>query len=357
MSAQSAPRGCGSSAGGSAGQTEHGQKRAPGRPHRPKVGLALGGGAARGMAHIGVLHALAEAGITPDIVAGTSIGSLVGGFYAAGKLDELTEIVTGLDWKQAAYYFMELPFHRSGLIEGLKVTQFLGKIVGKCDIRDLPIAFRAVATEITSGREVILDSGDLVSAIRASIAVPGIFTPARRHGELLVDGGLVNPVPVSVCRALGAEQIIAVDLNHGRISYKRASASSARAGADDPAQTADAHARKMIAWLDQRSKRLDVGFLGSVKSWVNRQPEPSIFDVLGNSVCIMEGQIAATRLKIDCPDILVRPNIGHIRFLEFHLASEVIDEGYRAAREALARQGTGRGEKDGPGPGLADGRE
>ena len=195
---------------------------------KPKMGLALGSGAARGMAHIGVLRALDDAGVKPDIVVGASIGSLVGGVYAAGKIDELTDIALGLNWRRAANYFMEVSFPRSGLIAGNKVTEFLAEIVGKREIADLPVTCRAVATEIMSGREVVIEDGDLVAAIRASIAVPGIFTPARRNGNLLVDGGLVNPVPVSVCRALGAERVIAVDLNHGRVKDTRSSAEASK---------------------------------------------------------------------------------------------------------------------------------
>ena len=314
------------------------QKRSLVTTGKPKLGLALGSGAARGMAHIGVLHALADAGMTPEIVAGTSIGSLVGGVYAARKLNELTDIVLGLDWKQAAHYFMEMPFHRSGLIEGVKVTEFLTQIVGKCEIADLTIAFRAVATDIMSGREIVIDDGNLVAAIRASIAVPGIFTPAKRRDELLVDGGLVDPVPVSVCRAMGAEQIIAVDLNHGRVSDTRYSAVSNKGKAKESRQRAGANAKKMFDWLERKTKRFDVDLLDPVRAWMERQSRPSIFDVLGNSLCIMEGQIAATRLKIDRPNLLIRPKVGHIHSMEFFLAEEMIKEGYRATREALAHQ-------------------
>ena len=305
---------------------------------KPKLGLALGSGAARGIAHIGVLRALADAGMTPDIVAGTSVGSLVGGVYAAGKLDELTDIVLGLDWKQAAHYFMEMSFPRSGLIEGVKVTEFLAKIVGECEIADLPIMFRAVATDIMSGREIVIGDGNLVAAIRASLAVPGIFTPAKRHDDLLVDGGLVNPVPVSVCRAMGAEHIIAVDLNHGRIRDTRYSAVSGKGEAKKSKKRTGVNAKKMFDWLERKTRRYDVNLLDPAKAWMERQSIPSIFDVLVNSLCIMEGQIAETRLKIDRPDLLIRPKVGHIHFMEFFLAEGMIEEGYRATREALAHQ-------------------
>ncbi|NCC56905.1 MAG: patatin, partial [Synergistales bacterium] len=182
----------------------------------PKIGIALGSGGARGMAHIGVLRALEEAGVKPELVAGTSIGALVGGIYSAGKINELTEIALGLDWKKAARYFMEVSFPRSGLIEGARINEFLLEMVGDRSIEDLPRAFSAVATDIMSGREEVLAVGGLVDAIRASISIPGIFTPAKVNDTFLVDGGLVNPVPVNVCRKMGAEFVIAVDINNGR---------------------------------------------------------------------------------------------------------------------------------------------
>lgn len=301
-----------------------------------KIGLALGSGAARGMAHIGVLRALDEAGIRPDIVAGTSIGALVGGVYAAGKLGELSEIALGLDWKKAAGYFLEVSFPRSGLIEGTKVTEFLSEIVGPLDMNTLPVRFASVATDVMTGKEVVISEGDLVSAIRASISVPGIFTPARRNGSFLVDGGLVNPVPVSVCRDMGADFVIAVDLNNGRVKevpqggFPEEVPPEGRPGRNGTA------AGEIFAWLEKRTKGFDVRFLGPVKEWMSRDSAPGIFDVLGSSLRIMEEQIAAARLEIDRPDLLVRPEVGNIGFLEFHLAGEMIMEGFRATEEVLA---------------------
>ena len=304
-----------------------------------KTGIALGSGAARGMAHIGVLRALEDAGQKPEYVAGTSIGALVGGVYAAGKLDELTDIVLTLDWKQAASFFLEASFPRSGLIEGNKVTEFLAKILGKQAIRDLPIPFRAVATEITSGREVVIDDGDLVDAIRASVSVPGIFSPAERGGDLLVDGGLVNPVPVNVCRTMGSERVIAVDLNLGRVRDKRPATVADADGKKKASTFAGIDTKELFDWVERNTKRLGADLLDPVKAWMERRPAPSIFDVLGNSLRIMEAQISATRLEIDRPDLLIRPEVGDIGFMEFFRAEEMIAEGYRAAKDALEREG------------------
>lgn len=302
----------------------------------PKIGLALGSGAARGMAHIGVLRALEDAGIRPDIVAGTSIGALVGGVYAAGKLGELSEIALGLDWKKAAGYFLEVSFPRSGLIEGTKVTDFLSEIVGSMDIGALPVRFASVAADVMTGNEVVISEGDIVSAIRASISVPGIFTPARRNGSFLVDGGLVNPVPVSVCRDMGADFVIAVDLNNGRVKENPKGGLPEEMPPEGRPGRNGVAAGEIFAWLERKTKGFDAGFLGPVKEWMSRDPAPGIFDVLGSSLRIMEEQIAAARLEIDRPDLLIRPSVGNVRFLEFHLAGEMIMEGFRATEEGLA---------------------
>nr|WP_290683257.1 patatin-like phospholipase family protein [Aminivibrio sp.] len=300
------------------------------------MGLALGSGAARGMAHIGVLRAFEEAGIRPSMVAGTSIGALVGGIYAAGKLEELTEIALGLDWKKAAGYFLEVSFPRSGLIEGTKVTDFLTEIVGSLDMDVLPVRFASAATDVMTGKEVVIVDGDLVSAIRASISVPGIFTPARRNGSFLVDGGLVDPVPVSVCRALGADVVIAVDLNNGRVKEDQQDGLPEGVLPEGRPGRNGIVAGEIFAWLERKTKGFDAGFLGPVKEWMSRDPTPGIFDVLGSSLRIMEEQIALARLEIDRPDLLIRPSVGNVRFLEFYLAEEMIAEGYRSAKEALA---------------------
>ena len=299
-----------------------------------RLGLALGSGAARGLAHVGVLRAFAEAGLSPGAVAGTSIGAIVGGVYAAGRLDEFAEFVLGLDWRRSARLFLEASFPHSGLIEGVRICELLRRIVGRRGIEELPIAFRAVATDVETGREVVIGEGDLVAAIRASIAVPGIFSPARRRSALLVDGGLVNPVPISVCRALGAQRVVAVDVNHGWIGGRRRAA--AAGGKDGSAPPPGAGARRLFQWLERRAKRRDAGAPAPAREWTERRRGPSIFEVLGHTLRIVERQITEMRLRLDRPDRLIRPRVGHYQFLDFHRARELIEEGYRAAKEALA---------------------
>ena len=159
-----------------------------------KVGLALGSGSARGWAHIGVIQALTDAGIPVDYVAGTSVGAVVGAVYASGKIDSLEDVVLQLDWKKIAF-FLDVVFPKSGLIDGNRVADFIRSLVEENDIEDLPLPFCAVSTDLATGNEVVIKDGDIIEAVRASISVPGIFTPVRKDDMTLVDGGLVNPVP------------------------------------------------------------------------------------------------------------------------------------------------------------------
>ncbi len=304
-----------------------------------KVGLALGSGSARGWSHIGVIRALAEAGIRIHCVAGTSIGAVVGAVFASGKLDAFEEIVIGFDWKQVARFF-DVVFPKSGLIDGKKVADFVRGHVRGENIEDLPIPFIAVATDLATGREVIIQDGDLIEAIRASISVPGIFTPVRKNGTVLVDGGLVNPVPVSVVREMGADFVIAIDLNHDVVAKKGVGRSlAANSSGGDPANEfgwGSGKAGKIVDTLGKSLGMSESRVLLQLSAWMTKDdPLPNIFEVLGSSINIMESQITATKLKTDPPDLLIQPNLGHIRFLEFNRAQEGIAEGYRATNACL----------------------
>ena len=194
--------------------------------------------------------------------------------YAAGKLEDFTEIALGLNWKETARYLAEVSFPRSGLLEGSKITELLTEIVGKQKLEDLPILFRSVTTNILSGEEVVIEDGELVKAIRASIAVPGVFNPARYKEEFLVDGGMVNPVPVNICRNLGAERVIAVDLNHGRMGDAFPENGSEDSGEKKPAAStpqARRDAKRIFAWIEKNTKQFDVSFLDSLKEWMERK--------------------------------------------------------------------------------------
>lgn len=304
-----------------------------------KVGLALGSGSARGWSHIGVIRALSKAGIHVDCVAGTSIGALVGAIYAAGKIDTLQDTILQLDWKRIVSFF-DVVFPKSGLIDGRKIADFVRGYVREQHIEQLPVPFRAVCTDLTTGREVSIKNGSIIEAVRASISVPGIFTPVRRHGTFLADGGLVNPVPVSVARQMGADFVIAVDLNHDIVRKKgvgpsRSDTLAAVMQTDQPT-VQSGRIRQMLDALKSRTDMPDPTALAQVRRWKASDPVPNIFDVLMTSINIMETQITESRLQTDSPDLLIQPNLGHIRFLEFHRAEEAIAEGYREAKTRVA---------------------
>ncbi len=304
---------------------------------RARVGLALGSGSARGWAHIGVIRALAEAGIRVDYVAGTSIGALVGAAYASGEIDTLEEVVLQLDWKKIVYFF-DVVLPKSGLIDGKKVSVFIGNNVKKINIEDLPFPFCAVSTDMNTGNEVAIQDGDIIEVVRASISVPGIFTPVKKNGTILVDGGLVNPVPVSVARKMGADFVIAVDLNHDIVGKKAPVLSHENMNSDkEPVKTLPGK-NKILNALNKRVRAIDIPTLTQVRQWAGMENSlPNIFEVLVTSINIMETQITAANLKTDPPDILIQPNLGHLKFLEFNRAKEAIAEGYKEGRKQIKK--------------------
>lgn len=296
-------------------------------PDKPAIGLALGSGSARGWAHIGVIRALAEAGVKPNIVCGTSIGAMVGAAHATDNLDRLEEWVRGLTLQGVVSYF-DLSLD-GGMIKGAKLIDFFRQHFHDRDIAALSPQFAAVATDLASGREVWLRDGPVLDAVRASIALPGLFTPARRQGRWLVDGGLVNPVPVSLCRALGAELVIAVDLNADILGrhLKRPAQSAAKA------QTP---LREGLA--DSLMQRFEDSLGNLQLPWNLREGDdrpPSLFDIIATSLNIMQVQISRSRLAGEPPDILITPRLAHLQLLEFHRASEAIEEGRKAVQAML----------------------
>jgi NTE family protein len=292
-----------------------------------KVGIALGSGSARGWSHIGVIRSLLEAGIPVDVACGSSIGALVAGSHAAGFLDPLDRWVRKLSWSHIIG-FMDVMIPRSGLIEGEKITAYLRETLADPKIEDLPVPFVAVATDLKRGKEVWIREGSLIDAIRASISLPGIFTPCGRNGRWLVDGGLVNPVPVSPCRALGADIVIAVNLNVGIMGKPRV-----RRIADPPPN--DRNSVSPVAqgrWAAFLNRTSQQGNLTLFRQLFQEKPGRGLnfFDVLATSVKIMQDAITRQRLLADPPDILVKPKLAHIGLMEFNRAAEAIEEGKRA---------------------------
>jgi NTE family protein len=283
-----------------------------------RLGLALGSGSARGWAHIGVIRALEERGIKPDMICGSSIGALVGAAYASGELDRLEQWVTGLAWTTVVR-LMDLTW-RGGLIRGTRLFALFRTILEDREIDELPIPYGAIATELYSGRELWLRHGKVLEAVRASCAMPGLFTPVVRDGALLVDGGLVNPVPVSMCRALGADVVVAVDLSWGKLGpYRRG-------------RERQVAPRETPGWLD----KLRPGWVpGKGKTHENEPSIPSIFDVFLTSLDIVEMRVARSRLAGEPADVLITPLLPDFATMDYHRAREAISEG----RAAVDRMG------------------
>lgn len=282
------------------------------RPRKPKLGLALGSGSARGWAHIGVIRALEEAGIRPDVLCGCSIGALVGAAYADGDLAALETWVTGLTW-QDVVGLLDVSF-AGGLLKGDKLMGFFEKHFVDKDIAALPLPFGCVATDLATGREIWLRDGSVAAAVRASIALPGLLAPISRDGQLLVDGGLVNPVPVSLCRALGADVVIAVDLGSDIVGRALRHTSDAAQGRD-------------AGWAERL--RASLGLKR------NGEALPSLATVLATSINIMQARIARSRLAGEPADALVAPRLAHLGLMDFHRGGEAIAEGAAAVKRML----------------------
>lgn len=285
-----------------------------------RIGVALGSGSARGWAHVGVLQELAQAGIRPDIVAGTSIGAIVGAWYVRGHLDESEEWVRSLTRRDVVRY-MDLAF-AGGLLEGRRLMEVYRQRFGDVDIKDLSMPYAAVATNLNTGQEIWLQKGSLLEAVRASISLPGLFRPVRHGDHWLVDGGLVNPVPVTLCRAMGANLVIAVNLNGDLVGRRRRRPPSKQALVSD------------VTWWE----RVSNVFSRNDRPAVNGDPiesGPGFFDVLNSSINIMQDRITRSRMAGDPPEILIAPRLEHFELMDFARGSEAIKEGRAAVRRML----------------------
>jgi len=281
----------------------------------PRIGLALGSGSARGWAHVGALRALEEAGIRPDVVCGTSIGALVAAAYAAGEIERFERWLAGLRVADVIS-FLDVKL-AGGLIQGERLMDFFRRNFVDRPVEGLALPFAAVATELATGNEVWLREGSTMDAVRASIALPGLFTPVVRDGHLLVDGGLVNPVPVSLARAMGADIVIAVDLSADVLGrHLRPKRQIAREG-------------EVSAWLRKLQERLS-DFVPP-----NGPALPSLLDVVASSINIMQVRIARSRMAGEPPDAVIAPRLAHLGLMEFHRGKEAMEEGRRATRAAL----------------------
>ena len=292
----------------------------------PGIGIALGGGAARGWAHIGVLKALSEAGIQLDYIAGTSIGAVVGACFLCDKLDQLEEFVVTLS-RRKVFSMVDLSFGGSGLISGKKIMSLFKAHFGDIRIEDLSRPFAAVATELGTGHEIWLKNGPLTHAMRCSTSLPGVFEPVAYGGRWLVDGALVNPIPVSVCRAMGARAVIAVNLNSD--TFGRGST---------VVHELPPIPKDMIPEIDGKLHK-DPG--GAMKRILRRQlfgkqkGLPGISGVMMDSYNIIQDRIGRSRLAGDPPDSIITLRLMHLGLFDFHRGEEAIRIGYETTCRAL----------------------
>ena len=294
---------------------------------RPVVGLALGGGAARGFAHIGIVKTLIAHGIVPNVVVGTSIGAVVGGAYAAGHLDTLEEWARGLQPRSVLGY-LDIRLNGSGLIGGERLATQLEAAIGPTLIEDLPLKFATVATEVRTGHEIWLTHGRMVEAMRASYALPGIFAPVLVGDRWLVDGALVNPVPVSAARALGAEIVIAANLSSDIFTHSTTIYSHGASAVPQPIPVEPAPPRRGLGKFFSPERAVKREFFGG-------GGRPGISSVMVDAFNIMQDRITRARLAGDPPDLLISPRVGQIGWFDFHRADDLIAHGARAAERAI----------------------
>jgi len=339
------------------------------------VGLVLGSGGARGLAHIGVIRALEAANIPVQCIAGASIGALVGAIYAAQELDEFEEFVCALDWRAIVSYF-DVVFPSMGLLDGDRIYELLSDHLKTTAIEEVEIQFCCVATDLASGQEVRLQSGPMVDAVRASISIPGVFTPFQKDGQYLGDGGVVNPVPVDVMRDMGADIVIAVNLNSsGAAEISEAASPSAMSNvassseqAASSGETSDRESsptesastaetdtpshrhrprknlqsrvqdriQSLLSQVQQRYEAMQDQVQEKMQTWMPEQKQGmNIFDVIGASLAVMEQQVTMSKLAACPPDLLLEPSLKQYGIFDFHQADAIIDEGYRCMNEVI----------------------
>ena len=297
-----------------------------------KIGLALGSGSSRGWSHIGVINALTEQGIKPDIICGTSMGALVGASYVAGNLSKLEAWVSSLTKFETARLF-EINSALNGFVNTQRLHHLLNELVtsNRSEIENLPKIYASVATDLETGREVWLTKGSVLEAVWSSISLPGLFPAIRKNEKWLVDGGLVNPVPVSVCRAMGAEIVIAVNLNGdiiGRHFPKTVKVNKVKSKEVTEEIKDQGVMYKFTDMLE--------GYTASLFSTkTDKEYSPSFFEAIASSVNITQDRITKSRMVGDPPEILLSPKLSHIGLLELYRGKEAIIEGENSVKRML----------------------
>ncbi|MCW3174193.1 patatin-like phospholipase RssA [Shewanella subflava] len=300
---------------------------------KPTIGLALGSGAAKGWAHIGVLEGLAELGVYPDKIAGCSVGALVGAAYANDNLAELKNWVCGFSsWDVIS--LMDISWRKGGLISGEKVFDVMSAHIGAMDIENLAKPFAAVATDLYTGQEIWFRQGPLRHAVRASCSMPGFLPPVQQAGRWLVDGAVVNPVPVSLCRALDVDIVIAVDLNGYRrtqLQILPQQINSEKASVIN--KTAVQTEQQESGFMDLLGKGKDYIASLTDKFALGSKSHPGMLAVMSQSMDILEQRHKRARLMGDPPDICIIPDVTDIGTMEFHRAKEAIAAGRKAVED------------------------
>lgn len=286
---------------------------------KPVIALALGSGSARGWAHIGVLRTLERAGIRPDIVCGTSIGALVAAAYATGELDRFEAWILELKMRDVVS-LMDVGLN-GGMLKGERLMAFFQRHFMDCPVDALRLPFATVATDLHTGQEVWLREGSTIDAVRASIALPGLFSPVWHDGRLLVDGGLVNPVPVSLARAMGADIVVAVDLNADILGRHL-----------EPQVQQKVRSSVGSAWRSRMPTALSALLPETDDA---HEPMPSLIDVLTTSINIMQVRITRSRMAGDPAEAIIAPRLASLGLLDFHRAAHAMQEGSLAAEAAL----------------------
>ncbi len=301
---------------------------------RKTVGLVLGCGSSRGWAHIGAIEALEEENIPIDFIVGCSVGAYVGAIYAGGSIQSLKEFVLKMDGKKVFSYF-DIVLPRSGILDGTKRLKELFSIhTDVQDFSELNIPVMMVATDLETGKKVVLKSGDILDALRASMSMPGLFAPAWVKDRWLVDGGLVDPVPVSVARAMGADIVVAVDLSSGTVSKKKRQKQKTQSE-EIPLKQA-VHKNELIKKLSAYYESAELSFKSKINDLFKKEAfTPDIIETVTTSVAIMQDRITRINLAVTPPDVLIRPHLGELKMLDFDQVEHVIEEGYTKAKEKI----------------------
>ncbi len=295
----------------------------------PKIGLALGSGSARGWAHVGIIRALEDAGIKADVVAGASVGSLVGAAYASGQLDTLEKWIKSLT-KRDVWGLLDTAFRQGGVMRGNKLMRAIGEQITDYEIEKLATPFGAVAADLYTGQEVWLQEGSMLDAVRASSGLPGLFSPMWHQQRWMIDGGVVNPVPVSVCRALGADYVIAVNLNshYGKPTrFVQPEEPPKDNAVESNEHEANASWSSLERWSELVDDLMDTFRVNQSGSPQASAQAPGLFDVIAGSVNIMQDRITRSRMAGDPANIMLSPDLSHFQLMDFHRAAEAIEVG------------------------------